>query len=341
MPAHRLKPITDPGCENRTEAAVLAVLAGRSIAHAAAAAGIHPDHLADAINLYQTAGHHALNAALTNNDWYQVRIDFTVWADAEHHVVHELLPVLRAAEADDLVAWWYVRKAPSWRFRLRANPGASDRIRTRIGELFDTLVTTGAATTWAPGRYEAETLAFGGPAGIDIAHRLFHSDSRAILDYARRPAPPIGRRELSILFCAALMRTAGQEWHEQGDVWHRVCQLRPMPASPDNDRLIATATQTRRLLELDTGPEHLADGPLAFAAPWFAALRAAGRDLQVAAHHGTLERGLRRTLAHHVIFHWNRFGIPDPHQSILAHAARNAIMSLSGDPPAGHQAPPQ
>lgn len=38
----------------------------------------------------------------------------------------------------------------------------------------------------------------------------------------------------------------------------------------------------------------------------------AGRTLATAATDGTLERGVRNILAHHVIFHWNRLGLPAP-----------------------------
>jgi hypothetical protein len=41
----------------------------------------------------------------------------------------------------------------------------------------------------------------------------------------------------------------------------------------------------------------------------------------------TKERGTRDILAHHVIFHWNRIGLPYKTQSILAHAAKTVIFS--------------
>lgn len=41
---------------------------------------------------------------------------------------------------------------------------------------------------------------------------------------------------------------------------------------------------------------------------------------------GTLDRGLRQVLSYHVIFHWNRLGLSMRGQSVLAWAARAAIL---------------
>jgi thiopeptide-type bacteriocin biosynthesis protein len=126
------------------------------------------------------------------------------------------------------------------------------------------------------------------------------------------------------------MRAAGQEWHEQGDVWHRVARMRPLPPGIPFDRLHGMTDNLHRLMALDTRPttELLgADGPLAFALLWFATFTEAGHALGDAASDGTLERGLRDILAHHVIFHWNRLGLTAASQSIVARAALETIMN--------------
>jgi hypothetical protein len=46
-----------------------------------------------------------------------------------------------------------------------------------------------------------------------------------------------------------------------------------------------------------------------------------------------MERGLRDVLAHHVIFHFNRIGVPAPAQAVLARAARNALLGLGSSAP--------
>lgn len=140
----------------------------------------------------------------------------------------------------------------------------------------------------------------------------------------------VGRRELSVLLCATLFRGARQDAHEQGDVWHRVVQMRPLFPTPPANRLQGMIPQLQRLLDVDTSPTSTlfgASGPLRFAAPWSAAFTAAGTHLADAARDGTLERGLREVLAKHVIFHWNRLGIPTSAQAILARAARETLMN--------------
>ncbi|MFJ8745313.1 thiopeptide-type bacteriocin biosynthesis protein [Embleya sp. NPDC127516] len=95
-------------------------------------------------------------------------------------------------------------------------------------------------TNWRETIYEPETYVFGGSEGTKAAHTLFHADSRGILDHlhSHDPATPakqrIGRREVSILITSALFCSAWQEWSEQGDIWHRTTQERPLPhdASP-------------------------------------------------------------------------------------------------------------
>jgi len=49
-----------------------------------------------------------------------------------------------------------------------------------------------------------------------------------------------------------------------------------------------------------------------------------------------LRRGLRATLAHHVIFAWNRRSIPGQHQAALAAAAKTVIFGADPtiNPPA-------
>ncbi|WP_433261372.1 thiopeptide-type bacteriocin biosynthesis protein [Actinosynnema sp. CS-041913] len=59
--------------------------------------------------------------------------------------------------------------------------------------------------------YEPEGHAFGGPDGMTVAHRLFHSDSRHSLVHLRTGQAAIGERELPVLLCSTLLRGAGQD----------------------------------------------------------------------------------------------------------------------------------
>ncbi|MGH3921969.1 MAG: thiopeptide-type bacteriocin biosynthesis protein [Pseudonocardiaceae bacterium] len=311
---------------------VLAVLAGSPLDEVAAELGMANADLSDAIETYQRAGHAALETQATARDWYQVRVQFPEWAAAEKAAVTGLGPQLQHLQDTGVIAaWWFIRKAPCWRLRIK--PGCNlelAKMKTSANFILDGLTTAGLISRWQQTLYEPETAAFGGQPGMNIAHNLFCSDSRNILDYLHQPEPPIGRRELSVLLCSSLFHAAGQEWFECGDIWHRVVRLRPIPAETPIDRLTELTDSLRTLLAYDarpTGALFGTDGPLTFAAPWVTAFNHAGQALAAAANEGALDRGSRDILAHHVIFHWNRIGLPYKTQSLLAHAAKTVVFS--------------
>lgn len=327
-----------------TADSVVAVLAGVPLDEAAAHIGMEPADLADAVEVYQAAGHAALDAHATARDWYQVRVQFPDWDVAEHTAATHLGPRLRQVEDIGAVAaWWFIRKAPCWRLRFRPTSTATHAdMTTAVRHVLDSLTTAGLIARWWETIYEPETTAFGGPDVIGAAHALFHADSRHILDYLRRTepaAPPdstLGRRELSILLCTTLLRSAGQDRYEQGDIWHRVARMRPLPTNTLTGRLHELTHNLRLLMTTEARPTGTLvgpDGPLSFAAPWAAAFGKAGQILGNAAHDGMLERGVRDVLAHHVIFHWNRLGLTARTQSILAQAACDTVMNPPTSPP--------
>jgi thiopeptide-type bacteriocin biosynthesis protein len=198
-----------------------------------------------------------------------------------------------------------------------------------LASAFDELTSDGRIGDWTPGIYEAETAAFGGNPGMDIAHNLFCDDSRAIVNLLRGDTIALGRRELSLLLCSTLMRAANLEWYEQGDVWHRVAQERPLPTNIPTAKVTAMADEIKHAILADTtpnGPLLGATGPLASVAGWAEAFHRAGQTLAAVAGEGTLQRGLRQIITYLVIFHWNRLGLSVRTQSILAHAAHAAIL---------------
>lgn len=54
------------------------------------------------------------------------------------------------------------------------------------------------------------------------------------------------------------MRAAHLEWYEQGDVWHRITQERPLPTSIPTAKLTAMADEIKQVMLADATP----DGPL-------------------------------------------------------------------------------
>lgn len=128
------------------------------------------------------------------------------------------------------------------------------------------------------------------------------------------------------------MRAADSDIFECGDVFDRVARLRPAPADADTERLGNLVENVRLLLLIpDLAGSELSTpgGPVAYDAPWLAALHAGGDRLGADAGAGRLDRGLRAILTHVVIFRWNRFGLSAVSQGILARAAATALLPRS------------
>lgn len=322
MPADHLT-TTSP---HQVAAAVLAVLAGADFEAAAANSALDPADLDEALQVYQAAGLAALERR-AERDWYQVHVQFSDWSTAEAVGAAQLGPRLdRLQTGGALAGWWFLRKHPCWRLRLHGADTAA------VDEALDKLTVAGVIARWWPTVYEPETVAFGGPAGIAAAHDLFCADARGVLDYARRDAPGLGRRELSVLLLSGLLRAAGLDGFECGDVFYKVAQLRPTPADADAARIEQLAGNVCTLLSIPDLPNSAlfaSGGPVAHAAPWLAAFQTAGRQLGDAAAQGHLYRGIRAILTHVLIFHWNRLGLSASSQGVLARAATTALLPRS------------
>ncbi|MDT0330111.1 methyltransferase, FxLD system [Nocardiopsis lambiniae] len=251
----------------------------------------------------------------------QVLITWSDWERAEQTAAR-LPPVLDGSPS--LREWWFIRKRPHWRLRYSGDPGAGDLLDTEL----ERLQAQGLVSGWVHSAYEPETFAFGGRASMALAHRLFQADSRYTLAYLDRastdPEREPGRRELSLLLGSALLRGAGLDWFEQADVWARVAELRPStePFTPD-DRL---RVQVHSLMRTDPGRTGAAD-LLRALVPWADAFTTTGRSLADLSNRGLLTRGIRSVLAHHLIFAFNRWGLPYRDQHILTTTAREVVMT--------------
>jgi protein-L-isoaspartate(D-aspartate) O-methyltransferase len=271
--------------------------------------------------------------------WWQTNIEFHDWTAAADTVSGHLRPVLDRLPA----RWWYIRKHPHW--RIRHQPHNQAELNAPLPALLDALTADAVVRTWHPAIYEPEAVAFGGPAGMRVAHELFCRDSPTtlhLLTAAPAPEPAAGRVELSLLAISRMLRAAGLDWYEQGDVWAKVAASRPHSAinsptrtptripTPTTGRPVAAAAPSaaRRLLTLDTGPntDLTTHGPLARHRSWLDAFDDTGTRLATLAATGQLARGLRAVLAHHVIFHWNRLAIPGDDQHTLAVLSRDALL---------------
>jgi thiopeptide-type bacteriocin biosynthesis protein len=257
---------------------------------------------------------------MTAPEWRQVTITFPDPHAAEQAASTHLAPILAEAEARQLITtWFYVRKG-DWRVRyLTASTIDAERYVT--GEL-ERLTYDGRICGAVPGIYEPEIHAFGGPEAMDAAHQLWHHDSRHLLAH-RTDRESARQRETSIVLCAVMMRAAALDWYEQGDVWARVADHRDPPKPGSVAGLLNAA---RRLLTVDPAILTRQEGSLAGYQTLIEAYASAGDTLRQLSQTGQLRRGLRATLAHHVIFAWNRRSIPGLQQAVLAAAAKTVVF---------------
>ncbi|WP_435124399.1 methyltransferase, FxLD system [Actinacidiphila sp. bgisy144] len=253
--------------------------------------------------------------------WHQHNITFLNRDTAQRAITDRLAPALLAAEADgQLHNWWFMNKQP-WPLRYLA-----DRPSPTMTALLDDLVADGTAQSCALGIYEPETEAFGGAEAMTAAHGLFHEDSRHLVNYRLEPGH-LWRRETAVLLMSSLMRASGLDWFEQGDVWAKVAALRPGTLAPERSAALVPAMRT--LMTTDAHSLCHPGRPLEGHAEWIAAFERAGTTLAYLAAHGDLTRGLRAVIAHHLIFHANRAGLPSEDQHALSHIARKAVMGSS------------
>ncbi|MFE6052551.1 methyltransferase, FxLD system [Kitasatospora sp. NPDC056446] len=260
--------------------------------------------------------------------WIQHDLTFADPGTVEQIAAHHLTPVLAHAQNSAVLeGWWYMRKSG---LRLRYRAAAPVPVVTA---LLDTLVDVGLVSGWVTVVYEPETEAFGGPEAMEIVHRFFHTDSRHLMARAAKPDPSaLGRTETFVVLVSAMLRSAGLDWYEQGDVWAKFASERPAPPALVPERATALTTAMRHLMTLDTHRLACPGEPLAGHTDWVDAFEEAGQDLVRLARDGRLTRGLRAVLTHLMIFHANRAGLPIDHQSATAARALDTVFHSSEGP---------
>ncbi|BCJ70442.1 methyltransferase, FxLD system [Polymorphospora rubra] len=259
--------------------------------------------------------------------WRQVNLTFTDGQTAEEYAATRLGPALCAAEDDSIItAFWFIRKRQTWRLRLL--PGARlARVYALLADITDDDRIVGVAEP----AYRPEAYALGGDQAMTTAHILFHADSRHILTHLAT-AGGSHRRELGVLLATHLMRAAGLEFSEQGDVWQHLATRRHQPNAPaPSPRLIA---DVQRLL---TATDETPESPLGVTPQWPKAHHQAGENLGFLDRHGVLTRDLRGVLTHHILFLFNRLGITAADAWLLATAAVHVTFHQPPDTYTSHR----
>ncbi|MEW2438910.1 hypothetical protein AB0952_33010 [Streptomyces caniferus] len=129
----------------------------------------------------------------------------------------------------------------------------------------------------------------------------------------------------SLLAMTLMMRAAGLEFGEQGDVWGQAEAHGPLADDVTPDQGSGMVSTMRRLLLIGAG-SLLTDGPLMPVRTWIEGLEHNGRALAEAASDGRLTLGVRGILARYIFFHWNRMGFTPRQQSIWSRVAREAVL---------------
>lgn len=207
---------------------------------------------------------------------------------------------------------------------LRKDSGLRLRTERPAPALLDRLVAEQQITGWVDGIYEPETEAFGGPEGMDVAHDVFCADSRSALPETGSP----GTRERCVMLLSTMIREAGLDPFETGDVWSQFAAVRPPVTSPTGPTLDRSVSAMRRLMNADAARRPDAEPGWA---DRVAAFEDAGRRLRQLAADGRLIRGLRAVLAHHTIFAFNRAGVPVVEQAATAWLGRQVAFSTTAD----------
>jgi protein-L-isoaspartate(D-aspartate) O-methyltransferase len=256
----------------------------------------------------------------TQPDWHQINVTCADWQSVERVGVTVLRPLLTDARAAAAVTgWWFVRKGPTWRLRLR---GSTPEF---VGQVITELKANPQVDACTALIYEPETLAFGGPAGMAVAHTWFEADSRHVLDHLAGDATY--RRELPTVLAARLMLAAGQDRYEQGDCWARLAEHRTAVGRREPTPDLVTAVR-----HLTSASDDTDVSPLQALPDWTSAVEHAGRTLAQLAAEGQLQRGLRAVLTQHLLFLFNRHGMSAEDQYLIAGAARRVIFDAPHEP---------
>ncbi|GAA4239285.1 methyltransferase, FxLD system [Actinomadura meridiana] len=252
-------------------------------------------------------------------DWREVSVWSGDWKAAERAGVDTIGPHLVDLEASGTITlWWFTRKGPEWRIRYLPAANREQSANAAIGEVCDKLVQASECVRWAHTIYEPPVAAFGGKESLTAAHVLFHADSRHALDHLA--AGHGHHREIGLLSIAELMRSAGRDWYDQGQIWSLLTEERTSPPQPPSTADIAAV---RHLL---TGDPSAAPAVTRAPAAWFTAFHNTGKRLFDLDRHGIPTRGLNAVLAQHALYAWNRLGLPELVQGAMVAAATAAVL---------------
>lgn len=222
--------------------------------------------------------------------------------------------------------FFFVYKPPGLRFRFRTR-SASISSAVSLAALragFD-------RCSLQVGVYEPETPLLGTGAGLCATHSFFTVDSLAVIDYQRNwlcerasnADPPWLR---SLIVSQAAISAATADRNEAWAVWHRLATRDRPPCDGVAHPLEPQWEEAARYsLDPERHRAMAADSALS-------ALVECGRVAADSRLQSCFPYGLRTTLAHWIVFHWNRMGFSADVQRTLAAAMERVLRPGEADP---------
>jgi thiopeptide-type bacteriocin biosynthesis protein len=263
--------------------------------------------------------------------WLYLRLGTSSW---QRHalITGVILPLMRTLLGDDAISqWWWLQKTdilgPCIRLRIQTTANAS---RNLSGDIGARLANSGLVVSVPV--YDPEVRLFGGAPGMNLAHRLFCTDSAFLATWMsrrepRRHAIPEG---LSVALVLRLCASAGMDLFECWDLFAQISDKRPFDASKAEpvialcEQMAGTVLKSGRdgIIGLLQGPdrqdieEH------------FSALELLGKELAAGCLRGEITSSCRAFLAPAVLFHWNRVGFCAMTQAAISRGVGRCLGGL-------------
>jgi class I lanthipeptide synthase len=184
--------------------------------------------------------------------------------------------VARAMESGAAERWFFIRyNDPQNHLRVRfgGEPARLREIIDWLPELLDPLLAEGRISKWQLDTYEREVERYGGPEGMEIAERIFHADSEAVLSIVEDLAGDRGadwRWRAALVGIDRLLADFGFDLPARRDVLSRLRRSfgNEFAAGPQltqqlAQRLRETGTELYDLVTTGVGPDHPLAGSIA------------------------------------------------------------------------------
>lgn len=264
--------------------------------------------------------------------WLYYRIAVPSWEQAAQAIPGIIWPIMDVLSRKALIhGWWWLYKQDLLGSAIRLRLFIPRHSVDEVDCCFIHAIAESEYQVFSL-VYEPEIHLFGGPEGIETAHKFFCADSRflarwAVLDASVRDTiVPAG---LSVALIIRLLSAAKLDSFEIWGFMEKLAATRSAGSPADNELL-----QYRKMLTMILPSPNAAFSvdygkPSHLLVDYVEQVSAVGEELHRLYFSGRLGCGLREILVPLVLFHWNRVGFGQRMQRnlsvSLAQAYRDAI----------------